>query len=357
MYYISRLVLRSNIWVVDKWWIKVKKPNLQSVYPAVCSTRCLHDKSVNSKKETMLLRNLSVEDRRKLELYKLEYELLLSQSFLNNSSKNVPHIMEDIFWAKLLLEGDSFEARKELFKQFRILEIDKREKEKINNSRIDCVYTINDALMLEEARVAQSMMFGRPLIIDMNMVKDFTIKEYQSAVQQINTILAFNRLRSEPFDISFTNCHIKEHSDFKTGFMAKTTRQSYLDIYPPEKMIYLSPYARDNLLEDNPDSIYIIAGYMDFPTLSRLQPPKRETIKSAKLPLNYFLRFYTAINWLDNRCDRVLSTSCMVKVMCEFMDTNDWNEAFRYVNNARFRNDDFNKGTNNSQKKIYSNHK
>jgi ribonuclease P protein 1 len=44
---------------------------------------------------------------------------------------------------------------------------------------------------------------------------------------------------------------------------AKTSEQSYVDLFPKERLVYLSPHAEHELLEDDEDNIYVIGGFVD----------------------------------------------------------------------------------------------
>ena len=68
------------------------------------------------------------------------------------------------------------------------------------------------------------------------------------------------------------------------------TEQSYLDIFPKEKIVYLSPDSRNELKWDDED-VYIIGGLVDIDVKSNasLGKAKKEGVRHAHLPMRRVL--------------------------------------------------------------------
>ena len=68
------------------------------------------------------------------------------------------------------------------------------------------------------------------------------------------------------------------------------TEQSYLDIFPKENIVYLSPDSRNELKWDDED-VYVIGGLVDIDVKSNasLGKAKREGVRHAHLPMRRVL--------------------------------------------------------------------
>lgn len=74
--------------------------------------------------------------------------------------------------------------------------------------------------------------------------------------------------------------------------LIEVSRKSYLDIFPKEKIVYLSYNADQVLKEFNEDDVYIIGAMVDKhnPKPFSMAKAKREGLRMAKLPLDIYLR-------------------------------------------------------------------
>ena len=70
------------------------------------------------------------------------------------------------------------------------------------------------------------------------------------------------------------------------------SEKSYLDLFPKERLVYLSYNAEDTLMKFNPDDIYIIGGLVDKtnPKPLSMAKCKKEGLRRAKLPLDVYVR-------------------------------------------------------------------
>ena len=69
------------------------------------------------------------------------------------------------------------------------------------------------------------------------------------------------------------------------------TNKSYLDIFPKEDLIYLSPHADQVLTEYDESAVYIIGGIVDRKEIITLSQPKavEQKIRSMRLPIDTIL--------------------------------------------------------------------
>lgn len=295
--------------------------------------------------------NLNEDQRKLLNIIKLEFDV-----FICKREKTPCTEITDVWMVRLLELGKSSNVRKKFYKAY-IQECLKQEKKEIvkKSSKIKTkqevqdeepthadsqrnlsyrflppFYSTNNQRLMENCRVVQSMLLGnRPIVIDMSYEAEMKLSEKLSLVDQLLSVYSFNRRRPEPANLMFANwskqsilcqkLHSAEH------FMANTTEQSYLDVYPKKNLVYITPDARHDLLEDHPDNIYIVGAYHSKGNVNPLSlaKAKQENIRFAKLPLDQFLLWRTG--------SKRFSVQLTLQILITFMEMRDWNSAFGFV--------------------------
>lgn len=139
-------------------------------------------------------------------------------------------------------------------------------------------------------RLIHAMQFGQKLIVDCGYDKDMIPRENKLCAKQLMMLFGENRLHdgrfckfyllskhilmvTDPFDLYYCNAHPDSvlmqylHGHIRTmyepWFPLNICKESYLDLFPKEKLVYLSPHCREELLEYDHDSIYIIGAIVD----------------------------------------------------------------------------------------------
>lgn len=112
------------------------------------------------------------------------------------------------------------------------------------------------------------MMFGQPIVIDCSYDRYMTIKEASNTALQLSYVFSNNRLHVSPFNLYFCNAYKESTVMSKFNKMIPTlyndefpvniSEKSYLDIFPKEKLVYLTPHCREELRTYNHDDVYII---------------------------------------------------------------------------------------------------
>ena len=148
-------------------------------------------------------------------------------------------------------------------------------------------------------RLAHAMQFGQPLIVDMDYEQYMRHQDSQNLVSQLLICYSRNREALDPFHLIFTSLHSDSkalrmlHHARLTGqnFMGTMTDRSYLDLFPRERLVYLSPHASEWLPEVNCDDVYIIGGIVDksYPKPLSLARAKEQGIRTYKFPLDKYL--------------------------------------------------------------------
>lgn len=122
-------------------------------------------------------------------------------------------------------------------------------------------------------KLIQNMMFEPKLVFDCGYEDNMNQHETHNCAKQLSLAFASNRTHVNPMFIYF--CNFNKDGSLKyclqqniptllnDDFPAVITSQSYLDIFPKNELVYLTPHCRTNLTEYDPDMVYIIGALVD----------------------------------------------------------------------------------------------
>jgi len=130
---------------------------------------------------------------------------------------------------------------------------------RIYEKQINCLYNY---------RLCEAMLYGQDILIDCSYDGHMSLKEQKNCAKQLLLMWSYNRTYKIPLNIKFCNVD-KEGTVFKA--LAKTiptideptfplnyTSKSYLELYPREKLVYLTPHCNEQLKQYNHDDVYIV---------------------------------------------------------------------------------------------------
>lgn len=171
-----------------------------------------------------------------------------------------------------------------------------------------------------------------PLVIDCGFCETMTKMEIKDTARQIKYAFSMNRLHGRPYVMHLCNFDPKsllwreletQMRNF-TKLPLKVHTGDIIDVFPKERLVYLSPDAEDVLSEFNADDRYIIGGIVDkgqqMPLT--LAKAKKLDIRSARLPLHKYIKFHS---------HKTLTLDQMIGIMLEWKRSNDWKKALSYV--------------------------
>lgn len=183
-------------------------------------------------------------------------------------------------------------------------------------------------------RAAQSMTFGQPLVFDMSYEKEMSIREVINTVKQIVLSESCNRRSVDPFHIHF--CNFKDDSLYHREFikhyreawgklLITVTDQCYTEIFPKDKLIYLTADSPKVMKTFDHDKIYIVGSMVDksIKTGVSLARAKRLGLETAALPLEKYLLWSTGA--------KNLTLDQMMYILLTLKDTADWKKALEFV--------------------------
>ncbi len=161
----------------------------------------------------------------------------------------------------------------------------------------------SDFRELYRSRLLSSIVNGSPsVVLDFRYEKDMRRNEIQKSLyRQLIETIAYNRTTPDPFVLHF--CNFCKQSEFNKMFSASLgvdenlimdTNQSYLDVFPREKLIYLSNDSPNVMRHFDPNKVYIVGALVDrnsndFKYASYSQA-KSDKIHSLKLPIDQHVK-------------------------------------------------------------------
>ena len=96
--------------------------------------------------------------------------------------------------------------------------------------------------------------WGQPLVIDLSWFKTMQIQQQKSlCLRELPYSTSYNKASTQPFHLHYTGVQDPKIKKIMTQFDPQVmsdgrpevyTEQSYLDIFPKEKIVYLSPDSR-----------------------------------------------------------------------------------------------------------------
>ncbi|NXV18221.1 TM10C methyltransferase, partial [Cepphus grylle] len=188
-------------------------------------------------------------------------------------------------------------------------------------------------------RAAQAMIFGQPLVFDMSYEKDMSVREVANTVRQIVLSEGCNRRSVDPFHVHF--CNLKDGSLYHKEFikhyrgawgklLITVTDQCYTDIFPKDKLVYLTADSPKVMKTFDHDKIYIVGSMVDksIKTGVSLARAKRLGLETAALPLEKYL--------LWNSGAKNLTLDQMMHILLTLKDTGDWKKALEFVPKRKY---------------------
>ncbi|CAB3256491.1 unnamed protein product [Arctia plantaginis] len=185
-------------------------------------------------------------------------------------------------------------------------------------------------------RALQAMIYGQGLVIDCSYDDDMVYKETLNAAKQLTFVFGDNRIHKQPFNIHFCNLNMEGAfmqqlrknipSLDEPWFPINLHTKSYLDVFPREKLVYLTPHCREELTHFDHDAVYIVGCMVDKMNNEPLSlaRAKRDGLKMAKLPLDRYLE------WAPGS-KKNLNINHMVPILLDLKLTSDWEFALRHI--------------------------
>lgn len=180
------------------------------------------------------------------------------------------------------------------------------------------------------------MQFSPKIAIDCSYGSYMTPQEASNAAKQFMLCFAENRMDDDPFDLHLCNADMDTYSmKVLQKFIPKMHEPSFpmnvhegnvTDVFPKEKLVYLTPHCRSDLTTYDPDDIYIIGGMVDKANNEALSlaKAKRMGLRMARFPLDRYLQWKSGSG-------KSLTINQTLRIMLDFKRTGDWRSALNIV--------------------------
>lgn len=191
-------------------------------------------------------------------------------------------------------------------------------------------------------RVVQAMLFGQPLVVDMGFEEHMSSRERQNCAYQVQMMMSENRKHQDPYNLELHNApatldtmvrlHRYLPTLYKPEWPININPSSYLEKYPKEQLVYLTPHCREEMSVYDHNAVYIIGGIVDRSSGEplTLAKAKREGIHMQKLPLDRYL------SW-GQSARKSLTLNQVISILLDMKLTGDWNYAFRHIPSRKLK--------------------
>ena len=146
----------------------------------------------------------------------------------------------------------------------------------------------------QDARLWSSALEGQNLVLDFSLMRNCLLTEQGSICSQAQRIVMFNREVEQPFNLWFTGLQSENMIDrfnkinlFVPRNFVNRTERHFTELFPKEKLVYLSPDAEDTIEGFDRQAIYILGAivdrYQDDPLT--FESARKHGIRAVRLPL------------------------------------------------------------------------
>ncbi|KAG8184252.1 hypothetical protein JTE90_019491 [Oedothorax gibbosus] len=184
-----------------------------------------------------------------------------------------------------------------------------------------------------DKRLANAVLFGEKIVLDVGYDEFMTEKEKQYTAAQLSYVYTANRENCNPFDLYLCNFldtssvgkYLRRNVRNFDDSWFSVTGSSYLDVFPRDKLVYLSPHAEETLKEYDHSAIYIIGAFVDTikKTKVSFNKAKLEGIKSYSLPLDDYIMWGAG--------SKSLTINQAFEIMLTMKNTGVWKKAFEVI--------------------------
>lgn len=185
----------------------------------------------------------------------------------------------------------------------------------------------NETYKLKKRKVGEIEFSEQKVVIDVGFDDKMTEKEVRSLVSQLTQLYAKNRLVEHPLQIIVTDFsgRFKQNLDALEGFEnwqgVKCEAQSYIDLFPKERLVYLTADSETSVETLDENDIYIIGGLVDKNRMKGICMTKAQSqgIRTARLPID---------SYMDLKTRKVLTVNQVYEILLNWTVEKDWAKAF-----------------------------
>ncbi|KAG5261112.1 hypothetical protein AALO_G00300160 [Alosa alosa] len=191
-------------------------------------------------------------------------------------------------------------------------------------------------------RLAEAKLSGPRLCVDLSMADCMSHKELSRLAGQIRRLYGSNRKALCPFhlyltefqpdSLLYTEC-LRMNDGFHeyavgvgSSFRMEMTEQSWLDLFPVEDVIYLTPDAEKALETVDDETVYILGGLVDESIQKKMTYSRalEAGVHTARLPIEeHMVRRPNAKNFYS----KILAINQVFEILLVYRETGSWEKA------------------------------
>ncbi|XP_053155986.1 tRNA methyltransferase 10 homolog B [Hemicordylus capensis] len=193
-----------------------------------------------------------------------------------------------------------------------------------------------DLKVMTKERLLEAKETGPRLCIDLSMTSHMTKKEISRLAAQIRRLYGSNKKAQRPFWLFLTgfmrNSPIYEAclrmNDGFTNYLMDVTSESYIDLFPLETIVYLTPDSENALDEVDPQKVYVLGGLVDESIQKRLtfQRAQEQRLHTVRLPIQEYMVKNANVK---NYHSTTLAINQVFDALSTFYETKSWEEALK----------------------------
>ncbi|XP_062372840.1 tRNA methyltransferase 10 homolog B [Sardina pilchardus] len=183
-------------------------------------------------------------------------------------------------------------------------------------------------------RLAEAKLSGPRLCVDLSMADCMSHKELSRLAGQIRRLYGSNRKALRPFhlyltefqpdSLLYTEC-LRMNDGFHEYAM-EMTEQSWLDLFPVEDVMYLTPDAEKALETVDDETVYILGGLVDESIQKKMTYSRavEAGVRTARLPIEeHMVRRPNAKNFHS----KILAINQVFEILLVYRETGSWEKA------------------------------
>ncbi|XP_042643878.1 tRNA methyltransferase 10 homolog B [Tyto alba] len=189
---------------------------------------------------------------------------------------------------------------------------------------------------LAKERLLRARESGPRLCVDLGVAGCMTEKETSRLASQIRRLYGANRRAEKPFWLCLTEFVVGSliyeecfrMNDGFSNYLMDTTQESYLDLFPLDAIVYLTPDS-ENVLEDiEPNKVYVLGGLVDESIHKKLtlQRAQEQSLQTARLPIREYM--VKTVN-TKNYHSETLAINQVFDVLSTYYETRSWPAALK----------------------------
>ncbi|KAM6227446.1 tRNA methyltransferase 10 homolog B isoform 2-T2 [Spheniscus humboldti] len=155
------------------------------------------------------------------------------------------------------------------------------------------------AAALAKERLLEARASGPRLCVDLGVADCMTQKETSRLASQIRRLYGANRRAEKPFWLCLTEFVVGSliyeecfrMNDGFSNYLMDTTQESYLDLFPLDAIVYLTPDSENALEDIDPNKVYVLGGLVDESIHKKLtlQRAQEQSLQTARLPIREYM--------------------------------------------------------------------